>query len=1497
MSYNIPSLSNNIYNDGSFVIAGDEVISIVTIVDSNFKQRTIVNNIVNVIDHKAPSFTTVPFINAITESGFTVNWVLTDSGDTNQSLDTASYIGIYDNNTIPPTTDQVIAGTGNDFVQKIDITDGKNTTSYVVNTLNPSTQYYVYLVAQDSAGNKSYLVVMSSTTIDTSPPSGLSSVTLALGSNASSEATISGLQSIVDNVEVSSITIKYGTVNDPEDGGTVSVPVTLSSGSAASDTQTVSGLTDNTQYYFWTQASDTSSNESANVATTPSSITTDIALVFNTTAVTDSTTTVNFDDYTTGEFPIFGVYADTSSACNVIVPGSSLTTPADPASTDIAAGTGSFTVATSTTADITSYEIGSTTYGEVPLLPGTEYVLYATSKNGSDTVNPIKSESLSVITTGSYGLLNFGISSGYSGADWSLIDSALGTSTSLSQPAILTNNAGTIVYTGFQTAANQPYTFYTYEGSSWTSIGNTPQGCDPGTEGIATAITSTGILYVYSSNPSQVTVGFGYRGMLVKYDSGSWSTISASIDSFGIQAQHAVCDSNDYFYGIMRGNSSGSSTNWNRVYRYTGTGSIVSAITIYSGNNGGNKTGLTINNNDVLYAAIRRNADSNIYVWLFDTAGSWGSAWTAVGGAINDNASGNVNLDMACDSQNNVYVLYVDNTSGIIVKYVAEGENTWSTLGTPVDTSYTANLQMSISINSSDQVVVQYSNNSKAAVKYYNGSSWVALGTQEFSSGTAVYSYNSWSDTNGKTYVAVTDTDADQLEVYEIGGSSATENTVPLQWTIPSPVTGPDDYSGITPMIAALKEDPSVTNDYTVTVSGGTTFQFSPSLPSSLVAGRHYLFDVSDSTNTGHQLAFSSQELPDAPGGNLNGSGFVDLGDSENISFDQNTSFSSDTITFTNITGFLKLSAEFTADEDFSATWVATGYHHSGFSTATEGGYMESAQYAFLFKAWTDNIGRCTRRLSGSSTETGNFPINAGLWTWKVTHVSSTRTFSWYADSGELSDATTFRLSYQYTAGELDGQTFLFAVNTTDSNATLKNVIYSPLPSASPVAYNTTLTGTPGQSGATVLFVPRTLSSVYAFSVDDGDFAFGSTVNPVDVDPAMSSVNVYNGTADAGSVSQLEYVSRVELTSQGGTPYDISYYSDYAKQNEVTLPYTTVGGGSLQNIITSDVVVTASGATSVLTASNSNPSSMNFNYYMKLNGSVSFGVQIFNQGSPQFRVYQNSTFTSFSLTSPSGDTTNAHKYVIVLDVANTTVIVYNYDSTNTLVQSESLAAPTLVAGTYQTELGGDPNYTVTDFQIYNEALADVTSVLDGASSASAESVVYGDTSNGEGALVSGSYYNFYGILSHESGLISPVPSFASALTYSPFSYAPPAGFDRYVFEVTSLSAYGVANGDHVAYYISASLLGGVSSGDLTTIYSNVSGNTPGFILQGGWVPLGGIAVYDVAAGSSWTGVTFGGMRPSYRGGLTITRNEVEVHQDNYYNTAIEPAGYSVTFSW
>eukprot|EP00873_Tetraselmis_striata_P033811 jgi/Tetstr1/454075/TSEL_040994.t1 len=274
-----------------------------------------------VADHTPPAFTAGPTVSSTNETSATVSWALADAGDAAAGAATPLYLGVYTSDASPPSAQDVVDGAGAAFLRRIDIADGKATGSEVVGdsspgsdaALSPATTYYVYVVAEDSAGNRTARQDLVATTTDATNPGGLSSVTVALGSSdPTTEVLVSGLLSVSDNDELATLSVKYGTVNDAAHAGTTTVAVSLSGGMAASDTELVTGLSPGTAYYFWTQATDPSGNDSGAVSTTPGSVTTDSATslygalgsLYPPAALSGSSTTLSGQGYGNGSYNV-----------------------------------------------------------------------------------------------------------------------------------------------------------------------------------------------------------------------------------------------------------------------------------------------------------------------------------------------------------------------------------------------------------------------------------------------------------------------------------------------------------------------------------------------------------------------------------------------------------------------------------------------------------------------------------------------------------------------------------------------------------------------------------------------------------------------------------------------------------------------------------------------------------------------------------------------------------------------------------------------------------------------------------------------------------------------------------------------------------------------------------------------------------------------------------------------------------------------------------------
>jgi hypothetical protein len=164
----------------------------------------------------------------------------------------------------------------------------------------------------------------------------------------------------------------------------------------------------------------------------------------------------------------------------------------------------------------------------------------------------------------------------------------------------------------------------------------------------------------------------------------------------------------------------------------------------------------------------------------------------------------------------------------------------------------------------------------------------------------------------------------------------------------------------------------------------------------------------------------------------------------------------------------------------------------------------------------------------------------------------------------------------------------------------------------------------------------------------------------------------------------------------------------------------------------------------------------------------------------------------------------------------------------------------------------------------------------------------------------GGLYGANGITAHYSAVVLTRPSKTP-------SFLPPAGKDRYVFEVTSGSHFSIANGHASGSSVMpAGPNGGMAASSLQFVYANDtssvgtrffpvdSSGSPG---QSAWLPVGAMYVYDVPAGSPFTGFTMPGIsRATYRGGLRVRKNNVVAYQDSFLSTDSN-RNYGYTISW
>eukprot|EP00873_Tetraselmis_striata_P027108 jgi/Tetstr1/447372/TSEL_034809.t1 len=317
--------TSNVYDSGAGlfrdIAEGDSVYSHILVEDPNGRVASASQFVPLVQDITPPAFSGGPTVLSTNQTSATVSWTLADAGDAAAGAATPLYLGVYTSDASPPSAQDVVDGAGAAFLRRIVVADGKATGTEVVGdaspasdaALSPATPYYVYVVAEDSVGNRTARQDLVVTTTDGTSPGGLSSVTVALGTNdPTTEVLVSGLQNVSDNDELATLSARYGTVNDAADAETATVAISLSGGTAASDTHLVTGLTPDTPYYFWTRATDPSGNDSGAVSTTPGSVRTDSASslygalgsLYPPAALTGSSTTLSGQGYGNGTYNV-----------------------------------------------------------------------------------------------------------------------------------------------------------------------------------------------------------------------------------------------------------------------------------------------------------------------------------------------------------------------------------------------------------------------------------------------------------------------------------------------------------------------------------------------------------------------------------------------------------------------------------------------------------------------------------------------------------------------------------------------------------------------------------------------------------------------------------------------------------------------------------------------------------------------------------------------------------------------------------------------------------------------------------------------------------------------------------------------------------------------------------------------------------------------------------------------------------------------------------------
>lgn len=210
-----------------------------------------------------------------------------------------------------------------------------------------------------------------------------------------------------------------------------------------------------------------------------------------------------------------------------------------------------------------------------------------------------------------------------------------------------------------------------------------------------------------------------------KYSGSSWNTLgSTGVSASSVEHISMAIDGSNVYVGYRDASQSNKVT----VMKHNGTSwSTVGSAGISDGS--ASYISLAVDGNGTIYVAYQDNTVSGkISVKKYS-----GSSWSYVGSKGFTNPAEFVKLKI--DGNGDLYLAYRDNNTwkATVMKYTSS----WSALGTSGFSSGSiSGISLAIDGNNKPYVVIKDNNNSsKATVMSYNGSTWSTVGTAGFSAG------------------------------------------------------------------------------------------------------------------------------------------------------------------------------------------------------------------------------------------------------------------------------------------------------------------------------------------------------------------------------------------------------------------------------------------------------------------------------------------------------------------------------------------------------------------------------------------------------------------------------------------------------------------------------------------------------------------------------------------------------------------------------------------
>nr|WRJ69509.1 hypothetical protein TetV2_00060 [Oceanusvirus sp.] len=628
-----------------------------------------------------------------------------------------------------------------------------------------------------------------------------------------------------------------------------------------------------TTYHFYAVARSRGGVLSDVVASTTA--TTAVAILLQVLATTDSTASLSWEGVLDSSAFTLAAYPDLTSPCNLIPPDSALSNqPLTIAKADVEAGNAAFTIVTIPDGTATtSYVLGSGTYDEYALTPGSSFLFYGAGTGGVAGTSNVE-------TTGTFahGFPAAAVEQNTGALDMSTPIAGV-SSKFLGNVALAPNGD---VYWTQNDGLNGTARIYrsTDSGGTWSLVqsGGTIRGDNLY---ISTAVDPSGTyLYIFAANYVQNVNNDGFRGGFwrMTISDGTFSTLAAAIDTLSVNDSgnltvKAIQFDSDNLPILSTGHRFNSGQNGQvHSYKWNGTSidELGSPLTVSTAQI---NMAQSVRVGTDLYMIVYGKGGTVFSTYRYDLTTGTGGFWDEVG--TDFSAAGNSgftlrNYSIVADDDGVLWRAFYDyDGTGMRLQYNVDplGLGDWVHATDPPVPNQLSNTQVrnfrhSVMLHSANKLYLAY-----IAIDTTlggNGSSYTGLATYTISSDTWEVEDGiiqtdgrslSASISDSKLYIVTQDSSyVPSGVVVTLGGVPATNATlsnVTLNWDAPVPEV-------CTTIISAYKEDYTASNLSAVTVVNGA-FAFDPDL-SNLVVGDRYLFDVSDASCLNHQLSFSNQD-------------------------------------------------------------------------------------------------------------------------------------------------------------------------------------------------------------------------------------------------------------------------------------------------------------------------------------------------------------------------------------------------------------------------------------------------------------------------------------------------------------------------------------------------------------------------------------------------------------------------------------------------------------